>query len=298
MDDQVEAACLAIRAVVDQQSESRCVEGIRAELFHYTPPEGFIGIISKRSLWASDMLSLSDASEVSYPQQVIVGAAENSNNIPGKCRERFNKQLTEYMFRMDAPYVACFCENSDLLSQWRGYSASGMGFAVGFGVPWLRSLKENGFRLQRVIYDRGQQMSLVLDFLRRVEEIILEGAFSEDDEVMIWQRAAAMLSTWVVMFKHPSFQEESEWRIVSEIERRTSVLTPAFRLSGQRIVPYVEIGIPSDMKMETVGGTAITRVVRGPYFKGTDARGARFMLAQRGFFIAGYQFGDSRIPLI
>ncbi len=297
MIDRIERACASVRHFVDQQSQAWSREAIRSELFHYTSPDGFIGIVANRNLWASDMLSLNDASEVTYPQRVIAEAVEESDSLPRRHRERFNTQLTEYMFRVDAPYVVCFCEDGDLLSQWRGYGASGEGFAVGFGIPWLLSLDKSGFRLQRVIYDRDEQRALVLSFLDRVAAVTSEEKFSDEEETQIWQRAAASLSSWVVMFKHPSFREEGEWRIVSEFERRPSCFKNLFRRSGRRIVPYVTIDIPHDMGMEGMNGTAITRVVRGPYFQGIDTRGPYFMLVARGFIMAGGSVEDSRIPL-
>jgi hypothetical protein len=232
-----------------------------------------------------------------YPKRVIVEAVEESDRLPECHKERFRTQLTDYMFRMDAPYVACFCENADLLSQWRGYGASGEGFAVGFGVPWLLSLNKIGFRLQQVIYDPGQQRAMVTKFLDRVAVIISEAKCSDEENRNIWQMAAASLSSWAVMFKHPSFREEREWRIISEVEKRTSYLKTLFRRSGRRIVPYVTICIPHDAGMEDVSGTAITRVVRGPYFRGIDVRGLYFMLVARGFITAGGRVEDSIIPL-
>jgi hypothetical protein len=71
------------------------------------------------------------------------------------------------MFRLYTPFVARFCEDGDLLSQWRGYGNDGEGFPLGLSVPWLLGLENDGFRLQRVIYDRrrAHQTELVLMFL-------------------------------------------------------------------------------------------------------------------------------------
>ncbi len=290
MSDRVEQACADLRVFIDEQSQFWSPKVLPAELFHYTSPDGLIGIISNRSLWASDMLSLNDQSEVTYPQQLIADTAEASPSIPRQYRDRFKKQLTEYLFRMDAPYTICFCEEPDLLSQWRGYGVGGEGFAVGFSVPWLSSLGDFGFRLQRVIYDVDQQKDLVLMFLNRVENLVSEKLFTEEEEMKVWQLAAASLSTWVVMFKHPSFSEEREWRVTSEVERRKKSLTTFFRRSGHRFVPYVIV--------DNVDDAAITRLVRGPYFRGTETRGVGFMLVARGFITAAGRICDSIIPLV
>jgi hypothetical protein len=297
MSERVEKAGASIRDFVDHQLRLGVAEAsVPSELFHYTSPEGFIGIVDKRILWASDMLSLNDASEMTYPKKLILEAVDRSDIIPGSCKERFKVQVNEYMFRAGIPYVACFCEHQDLLSQWRGYGASGEGFAIGFNTRWLRSLEDEGFRLERVIYDPDAQTDLLVQFFKYVTTIIAQDTFSEDEIVDVWQRAGASLSSLAIIFKHPAFLEEREWRMVSEIEKRTERLPESFRRSGQRIVPYVKISIPHDPDPTCLAAPAITRVVRGPYFRGTETRGPYLLLVSRGF-IVGATIEDSNIPL-
>jgi hypothetical protein len=181
--------------------------------------------------------------------------------------------------------VACFCENGDLLSQWEGFGNGGEGFALGVSFSWLLSLANNGFRLQKVIYDPDQQVDLVLMLLTNVSSLLAQRSFSDQEQGEIWQDAAASLAPWVVMFKDPVFREEREWRLVN-VE---PIPAPySFRRSGHRIVPYVTIPV-SDCQ-------AITQVVRGPYFSGRDPRGAYIMTVSHGF-ILGATFHDSKVPL-
>jgi hypothetical protein len=77
------------------------------ELFHYTSPEGFMGIVTTKTLWASDMLSLNDASEIQYPQRMIAEVLDEwACQISTQHREPFKTQLTEYMFRLYTLFVA------------------------------------------------------------------------------------------------------------------------------------------------------------------------------------------------
>jgi hypothetical protein len=124
------------RALIDRSRRS----GSPDELFHYTSPEGLIGIIGSRSLWASDMLCLNDSSEATYAHGLIQGALDMDNGrlLPPKHRSEFEEGLRS-AFRMYSPFVTCFCENGDLLSQWRGYGGAGEGFALGFRRSWLAS---------------------------------------------------------------------------------------------------------------------------------------------------------------
>jgi len=274
-----------LSSFVDQQSQFWDPGEVPSDLFHYTSPEGFIGIVRSKSIWASDMLSLNDASEANYAMRLTAELLDKYHpNVPDVDRQRFKTQLTDYMFPLYTPFVACFCRDGDLLSQWKGYGSGGEGFALGFSFRWLSSLENIGFRLQKVIYDRAQQEDLILMHLTQVSSMVAVASFPQEDQSRIWQGAAMALAPWVVMFKDPTFAEEREWRLVNV----NMMPTLLYRRSGHRIVPYVEIPITD--------ATAITRVIRGPYFAGTDARGAYLMLVSHGF-VSGATVLDSVIPL-
>lgn len=59
-------------------------------------------------------------------------------------------------------YITCFCEDGDLLSQWRAYAGrdSAAGYALGIGTrpPLLGGVqaagRQHGLRLRRVLYDQ------------------------------------------------------------------------------------------------------------------------------------------------
>ena len=280
----IEQVMEGLRGFVDRQSQFWNPEKQASALFHYSSPEGFIGIVTSKTLWASDMLSLNDASEASYTGALISDVLDaHHSEAPADHRQQFKTQLTEHLFRLYMPYVACFCEGGDLLSQWRGYGNAGEGFALGFSFSWLKSLEKSGWRLQKVIYDRDQQVNLILMFLRWVSSELAKCGLPEEDHRVFWRTAAAQLAPWVTMFKNPAFQEEQEWRIVNI----GPVNRLSFRRSGHRIVPYVKVPLANE---------AISRVIRGPFFRGSDTRGAHLMLVSHGF-VAGAHVCDSQIPI-
>jgi hypothetical protein len=273
----------SLRRWVDTVSQFWPTGNAPSELFHYTSPEGFIGIITSKTLWASDMMGLNDASEVEYPLAVVNESLEASGiNISGHARERFSNQLVSYMFRFYQPYVTCFCENGDLLSQWRAYGGGGEGFSLGFRLSWLLALEQQRLRLQKVIYNHDQQIDLLLMFFNTGGRAIAGEGCSEQEQGLFWQDAAASLAPLIIMFKNPAFQEEAEWRVVNSVPRNDL----HFRRSGHRIVPYIEIPI---------GDAALGRVIRGPYFRGTEQRGTGIMLRSNRFMSA--QVEESKIPL-
>lgn len=176
---QMGAAAQRIRLFVDENSQFWSPASQPAELFHYTSVEGFIGIVTSKTLWASDMLSLNDAAEASYATNLICDTlTAHHPEIP---RADFETQLN-YLFSLYVPFITCFCEDGDLLSQWRGYSDQGDGFAVGFSLAWLLSLKPK-WPLIKVIYDREQQVDLILRALQLASEELNTHGYSEDEGV-------------------------------------------------------------------------------------------------------------------
>lgn len=251
------------------------------ELYHYTDLPGFVGIVGHRSLWASDMRCLEDVSEASYAYRMIKQSlTRNFRTMPRADREAFLQSLAIGEYGLDTTFVACFCERNDLLSQWRGYGGRGEGLAVGFKTDWLSSRRE--FDLRRVRYRRSEQTKLIADFIQH-RELLDRSAV---DAHWFWLKAAGAIEELVPLIKHPAFEREQEWRLVSRPEIPGGVVR--FRQSGSRVVPYIELRIPK---------CAIASVKRGPYFAGSDDRGIRQMLQYRGFLEASAHVRDSKVPI-
>lgn len=105
-------------------------------------------------------------------------------------------------------YAACFCECSDLLSQWRGYASSRYGYALGFKIPILQGLQNNAvFLLGKCIYDSRQQQTIVEEAI----EYLLDEQRCEENLLM---NDFMGILEYGEFFKHPSFLREQEWRLV------------------------------------------------------------------------------------
>jgi hypothetical protein len=102
-------------------------------LCHYSTAKGVAGILTAQALWASDILCLNDRSEWRYAIDLVLDAAGRRTDPLSKevvhVFEKYHKTIlglgTEWFV-----YVTCFCEEGDLLSQWRGYASDG--FSIGF----------------------------------------------------------------------------------------------------------------------------------------------------------------------
>lgn len=117
------------------EKELRCASD---ELFyHYTNANGLLGVFESRSIWSTHFRYLNDITEFDYGLEIIFEVLDvylKEQNFDdakvGKINYVFRDQLSLDINKADV-YVACFCTNGDLLSQWRGYAGS-EGYSIGF----------------------------------------------------------------------------------------------------------------------------------------------------------------------
>lgn len=159
-------------------------------------------------------------------------------------------------------FVSSFSFKKDDLNQWRGYCPKGNGFCVGFDTKKLLRLLEGKsvFDLIPCFYEKKDQIELFnLVFKPLVEEFNLElkkflaGKNPDDanysEEVTQYAKTALnskILSTMSKVldlaprFKHPSFLDEKEWRIVTKPNVKDDSLIH-YRPGKSMVVPYTII---------------------------------------------------------
>ena len=143
-------------------------------LFHYTTAVKLKGIVSSRSLFCSDTRFINDSQEVSYGidlAHTIIEDLQEEYSESKHVREyvlgELQNQLSHFPGDLFKPFIACFCESSDLLSQWRGYANTGGGYALGFYFCNQTKIVQDETaelkpRLRKVIYDECAQRELLL----------------------------------------------------------------------------------------------------------------------------------------
>jgi len=202
-------------------------------LHHYTTLNGLLGITSSHSLWASDVRYMNDASELSYAADFV---SEIVTETLAKVENEVLRPLLpgypgfanafEYGAR---PFVACFCEEEDLLSQWRGYRSGEAGYSLGMDLSNLTALgglPPNTY-LRKVVYDPDEQRREVLNvveiWLRTAESLLDVARDLRSEDVFpypaIWALQEA-LAEHHLCFKHPAFAEEREWRLIKLVDVR------------------------------------------------------------------------------
>jgi hypothetical protein len=257
-------------------------------LYHYTTAQGLLGIVEEQKLWATHYAYLNDPSEVEYGRELIMEALKDKRSLmiqhPDKEASRWMQfcEAAELAVRLahgqlSDHFLACFCEEGDLLSQWRGYGSRCGGYSLGFTAQALDSLEVDGIRVIAVKYDREEQKRIISEILDAVFEQMVpsldaSGPLSDFKQLFI-NALAPHLIDCLCSFKNPAFKEEREWRCVfptgigSVTWERKNVF---FRQGDHGIVPYVKIALSED------GRLPIAEIIAGP---GLDRRLAEKALA-------------------
>jgi hypothetical protein len=223
------------------------VENMPEVIYHYTDVSGAQGILKEAVIYATDLRFMNDAGELEYSRHLIkkVLVAERK-----ACTSSIRGYLDVMSLALEIVnmrfYASCFCEDGDVLSQWRAYANAGAGYAIGFKTNSLANyLRRNtAILLQRVEYDPASQRSRIASVLRKFIDLGNRCAnkfkhHPDLGEAMTYCFRGAMLPLFIeqAALKDPLFREEREWRLV-KIQREAH----EFRVSrAGLLVPYVQI---------------------------------------------------------
>lgn len=244
-------------------------------LHHYTTAAGLLGIVepvrlgalSERSpdmqsvprtrsiaLWATDARFLNDSAELRYAARALADKIEALLLPSGPIDDETTTRIGTVAARLRAgefigegfeegavhtAYVTSFCQEGDLLSQWRGYGSSGGGYSVEFRTDALRELNSpfgqagndevgylGGSILQQVVYGMDEE---ALDSAA-------QNLVHPDRYIPSMTAAVAELAR----FKDPAFSEEKEWRLIRAAG--TYAMACRYRASPTgAVVPYIQL---------------------------------------------------------
>ncbi len=293
-------------------------------VFHYTTTEGLRGIVENNELWATSAYFLNDTTEITHGYGVLRYAFDEWLNKNPRPEDSLNFALVQELknsfesdFSLMQPiFLASFCEEDDLLSQWRGYSQTG-GYSLGFKVPpppLSTELKPEPttftYRLVKVEYYRDEQLSRckailesilpIFDDLDTARAIAKIGPHPFSGYAAIRKELTDILLEEIAGFKNKHFESEKEWRAV--VRRRVRYKqgkddgskTPSpihFRNANRTRVPYIKL-IPFDARKKI----PIARIRSGPTNdKSTTGSAVEVLLRTHGF--NDVELLDSGIPL-
>lgn len=276
-----------------------------ARLYHYTTAEGLQGIVSSRTVWATNAAYVNDSSELTHGYRIVKAWLEaKASGSTGIARSLAEQTLSN----MDAGrgiadvHLFCLTENRDQLSQWRAYAGMGAGYALAFdsasvlshqtrlttpGIAGYVGSADGPPRIEHllpVVYELDEQHQMIeAQFEIALEDLSGRGEVSGFLGPLAQTSLLLSLALVddVLMFKNPAFKEEAEWRGVFIRFDGMSRIPLGFRSRGGLLVPYVALSLAGEGHS---AAPPIVEVVRGPQIDAELAeRSLRSFLRQSGY---------------
>jgi hypothetical protein len=222
-------------------------------VYHYTTQRGLLGIVGGANIWATDIRFMNDSAEWKHIYDVVEELFESSASESDSYRELVGEYRADVSkHREPDVYLASFSRDGDKLSQWRAYSQGSGGFSLGFRTSALAEItKPVQFAMKQCVYGRVEQRSLLNQLLSK--SLRGEGPFAKMGGAVQFTIFVRFLAS---SFKHHSFAEEEEWRLVSSAPVSSSAVR--FRAGGTTLIPYLEADVSA---IENLG---LEEIVVGP----------------------------------
>lgn len=231
-------------------------------LYHYTSPSGLVGIVESESLHCTSVHHLSDAEEISY---AIGETRPFLEEIEDELQEHHEfeqehallHQMTDALDEIEDEwvFVGSFSPHGNQLSQWRAYCPDRGGYSIGFDGERLAALATIlGFDLVQCVYPRDDYWPNLEGLVRTTLDAFRTGLNEGQPEDELVSDCVdyfhAHLARLASRVKHPKFEEEDEWRLVSAPYVHDPVEL-GFRKGPSFLMPYKEfqLWLHSDQEM-------------------------------------------------
>jgi hypothetical protein len=232
---------------------------------HYTSQRGLLGIISNEVLWATNIKFLNDEHEFQHALDLIREIVSTSK-ITSEMKEHeahrvFIDKLSTRLTSLDnytteSIFTLSFSSEIDLLSQWRGYCTDNNGYCLVFDVDAIfknAKAKYDDVHLLDCVYEREKKEAKLRKLLNEYWGTYQKSNQEKQKEEVLdaFAKEVMLLASH---YKHPSFSEEKERRIV--IVDAFGYKNLEFREGNFSLVPYIELEAPrSFLKKVCIGPT-------------------------------------------
>jgi len=245
-------------------------------IYHYTAAAGLQGIIESGAIWMTDARHLNDPGELVHAARIMreLVAAKIEGILPevvgpahedaAASRISILRNVLSYFDRIEAgleyehsAYVAAFCEDGNLLSQWRGYGGGVLGYSLGFSRDLLEKSIVLGLTgdegatepVSLIAVDYGTD-AVIAQIQAAVDRIATDP--SGHPGVQAWSQFGQIVLPVLAKIKDPGFKEEKEWRLLLTTDGRPEVVE--FRGGSTGLVPYVSARWPREALKEIIVG--------------------------------------------
>ena len=224
-------------------------------LYHYTSLTGLLGMVASGHIWATNIFYLNDTSESRQIWNFVRQRLEKRREMAdGSTRERLTRiiEATEKQHHLSTDFVACLSEEGDSLGQWRAYCPDSLGVSIGFDSRALWS--------QWVADPEGGESAFVGHQLCKIRYLPDRSDASLDEEIdcileqsdhffklfPVEQALFGWLALMSSRYKHESFREEKEWRVLM-MKPHKPMPHQRFRVGKSSLIPYIEVELNRDL---------------------------------------------------
>tara|TARA_R110002072_G_scaffold13418_12_gene56321 strand:+ start:90315 stop:91187 length:873 start_codon:yes stop_codon:yes gene_type:complete len=227
-------------------------------LYHYTGVGSLMGIANAKSIWASNVYYMNDSKEIVHACDILkkvllpriaFGVIDSPENV-------FLKQLQDWIDSCRTTiyniFVFSLSEEPSLLSQWRSYTPHGKGVSVGFSDHLLSSIaQDSDLRIAKCIYNLEEQRELLGSLIEellvkfRQKQTTIDTSNSHPSQCyhpFLEEFRGDVLQVLSVI-KHHAFEEEREWRLISNYFPKYTIPSIKFREGASMLIPYIEINL-------------------------------------------------------
>ena len=255
-------------------------------IYHYTDAPGLVGMISSGCVWATHVSRLNDATEYELGLSIVTQFVRD--NIQKSTRPLLEKAITQLQ-SVDT-YISCYSSSPNLLSQWRAYSGQGTGYCMGFKTSELATVDDRMPMVEKVIYSKDTAETVLSHLIERVDEFVNERDFADVEVGYLLRMLKGTFNIVACIIKHPSFNEENEYRQIYQPDTSIRALEVIYRMGRFGLTPYVELEFLEKGKLP------IESVMIGPCRDPqSESRSLKLMLSQFGY--DHVQVTNSEIPL-
>lgn len=270
------------------------------KLYHYTDLASFIGIVSNNEFWLSNLYFQNDKHEYQLGLNLFRDSLKTF-----KRKYSDNKKITIFLNTLDSGlnliencgvYTLSLSEESDLLSQWRGYADNCRGVRLELSA-FLEQI-EKGVQLLPCLYRNEEHVEYVSYLLEHSINLFNttkengktnKNDFLEEEKPYsdaIEKAGNYFISTVNVacsIIKHGSFSEEREWRLIVFNSQEIY-----YRQRSHYIIPYIK------KKINNLNHFMTDIMICSSPEKDTTSRSIRFILDNKGFNTT--KISESLIP--
>lgn len=248
-------------------SKNNNINHFASDIYHYTSPEGLLGILENDSLHFTNIYFLNDKSELRYTYNLILELlkelkTELAPKIYDLIQERaqyvtsedFIKRESRVLFREDF-YVMSFSTDSDSLSLWNNYTKNLN--KTGYNIKFLSTelikhlknqYKKNFIEGSLVCYNVEKQKESLKNCIIHYNN--LYNSKESSNVVNIDSNLLYEFILYSLFFKHPKFNIENEYRIVVGNTSHIKDNELNFKINNGLFVPYLKFNLPKNKSIE------------------------------------------------